>query len=226
MNCKFYNDKFDYILIENTYTPNELKNIWNELDDITPEMLGAEHTLSAKNKRGEYKKKNKGIFLDYSRFNNYKILDYQKKFLDNSFVNAPISSIIFKYYPTYNPNKNVFFGLKTLISYYINEDYYELHRDSSFFTLVTFLCKDNSKFSGGQLIFPEYDVVIEPKNNSTIIFPSIVGHEVLPIKLEDNSNNYGRYSITNFMDMNANTNSNFIPKIGDQIDLSQFETFG
>ena len=96
MNCKFYNDKFDYILIENTYTPNELKNIWNELDDITPEMLGAEHTLSAKNKRGEYKKKNKGIFLDYSRFNNYKILDYQKKFLDNSFVNAPISSIIFK----------------------------------------------------------------------------------------------------------------------------------
>ena len=83
------------------------------------------------------------------------------------------------------------------------------------------LCKDNTKFSGGQLFFPEYNWSIDPIDNITIIFPSRIYHEVLPVKSSDDLNRYGRFSITSFFDEKvSNINSKYTSlKVGDAIDL-------
>lgn len=215
MNCKFYNDPFDHILINNTYSIEELVEVWKELDQSFLKLKDPEHTMSAFNDKGAYKKKNKGFFIDYDKDKDKSsILKFRTKFFND--VICDISGIIFKYYPSLNPNKKIWYNFTSLVSYYEDGDYYKPHRDSSFFTSVTFLKKEKSKFTGGQLNFPEYSLSIEPKNNITIIFPSIIEHQVLPI------NGSGRYSITNFIDMSSSSkNTQINVSVGDIIDLSK-----
>ena len=57
----------------------------------------------------------------------------------------------------------------------------------------------------------------------TIIFPSIVEHEVLKITMGENISGYGRYSITSFMDYGFTQGDLSMLKVGDKIDLSKFE---
>jgi Rps23 Pro-64 3,4-dihydroxylase Tpa1-like proline 4-hydroxylase len=215
MNCQFYNEPFDHILITNTYTIKELIEVWKEIDQSSLKLKGPEHTMSAFNDTGVYKKKNKGFFVDYDKDKDKSsILKFREKFVNN--VTCDVSGIIFKYYPSLNPNKKIWYDFTSLVSYYEDGDYYEPHRDSSLFTSVTFLKKEESKFTGGQLNFPEYNLSIDPKNNTTIIFPSIVEHQVLPM------NGSGRYSITNFIDMSSSCNDTQIKaSVGDIIDLSK-----
>ena len=218
MNCKFYNVPFEHIIIKNTYSDEQLENIWIELDQIFPHLQTAEHTISAKDDVGQYKKKNKGIFLDYSEFNSSSsIVNYRDSLLNLKFDNK-IESILFSYYPCFNPTAGIQYDCKSLVSYYETGDYYKCHRDSSLFTIITFLCQDNSKFTGGELVFPKYELSISPINNTTIIFPSVLEHEVLPVKLLDESQRFGRYSITTFLDMNKYKPKNFSRlKVGDNI---------
>lgn len=231
MNCEFYNVPFEHIFIKNTYSDEQLENIWIELDQIFPYLQTAEYTISAKDDDGQYKKKNKGIFLDYSEFNlNSSVLSYRDSLLNLKFDDE-IENILFNYYPCFNPNKSIQYECKSLVSYYDTGDYYKSHRDSSLFTIITFLCKDNSKFVGGELFFKKYEFKIQPINNTTIIFPSILEHEILPVKLLDNSQRFGRYSITTFLDMSMCKSKNFSNlNIGDNINniinlnsISQFD---
>lgn len=226
MNCKFYNDSLEYILIKNTYSNQELLDIWTDLNEMFPEFKGADFTMSAKNDQGGYKKQNKGLFLEYNNnYKNSKILNLRNNLIHKN-LNCKIQGIMFKYFPSFNPNKKVPYSSKTLISYYDHGDYYESHRDSSLFTMITFICKDNNKFSGGELCFPDYKTEIKPINNTTIIFPSIISHEVKEVVLKENAPKCGRYSITTFIDM-AQVSSNPVIeniKVGDKVDLSLLES--
>ena len=68
------------------------------------------------------------------------------------------------------------------------------------------------KFSGGDLIFPEYDFKISCDNNSMVIFPGWVEHGVRKVTIKDSEyyEGNGRYSITSFFG-NKGTNKNGNP---------------
>lgn len=209
MKIELCNEPFEHILIKDSYNDEQLSSVHKELDEIFPHLKDPKYTMSAEEKGGQYKKKNKGIFLDYD----YKgkesvIMQYRDSFFDVIVDN-------------YNYEKSNY-QLKSLLSYYEDGDYYKSHVDKSIYTMVTFLCKDNSKFSGGQLFFPDYNWSIDPIDNVTIIFDSHTYHQVLLISIHDNSDRYGRYSITSFFDEKVSSvNSKFTSlKVGDTIDLN------
>ena len=209
MNIELCNEPFEHILIKDSYNDEQLINVHKELDILFPLLRDPKYTMPAEDKSGQYKKKNKGIFLDYD----YKgkesvIMQYRDSFFDVIVDN-------------YNYEKSNY-QLKSLVSYYEDGDYYKSHVDKSIYTMVTFLCKDNSKFSGGQLFFPDYNWGIDSIDNVTIIFDSHIYHQVLPIRVHDDSDRYGRYSITSFFDEKVgNVNSKFTSlKVGDTINLN------
>ena len=72
-----------------------------------------------------------------------------------------------------------------------------LHCQSSF---PAYFYKEPKKFTGGELFFPEYDYILESKNNSCIIFPSYFLHEVLQVKITDCDyySGFGRYCMSQF----------------------------
>lgn len=185
MNIKIVNEPFAHILIENSFTKDELKIVHDELDDLLPSLQSPEHTNSAKihSRSGiELQKKNIGKFVD----GDTKLVQYAQRFFD----------IICE---KYNLDREQHLP-DSLLSYYKDGDYYKAHKDMCVYSVVTFLCKDNSKFTGGQLSFPKHEYLIEPIDNTSIIFPSNQIHEVLPINLTDNTKNYGRFSLTTFVD--------------------------
>ena len=58
--------------------------------------------------------------------------------------------------------------------------------------MLLWIFKEPKPFTGGDLIFTDYDYTVECKNNSGIIFPGPIKHEVPPIEGD------GRYTITLF----------------------------
>jgi predicted 2-oxoglutarate/Fe(II)-dependent dioxygenase YbiX len=87
----------------------------------------------------------------------------------------------------------------TLINYYTNKSFYSHHQDDSIITAVTALWKFPRAFTGGDLKFTDYDYTTNLTNNSVIIFPGFVEHEVTQIEMDNQQRGFGRYSITQFM---------------------------
>ena len=61
---------------------------------------------------------------------------------------------------------------------------------------MTWYYKEPKKFTGGELIFTDFDYTIPCKKNYTIIFPSFLRHKVNEVNVEEDG--YGRFTITNF----------------------------
>lgn len=189
--CK---DPFEYIIIDDTYTEEELKLIFLELDfwGISGNLMSPEFTGTAKSETG-FKKLNKGIFLDEAytsrRFSN--ILKLNRKIYSIS-IEEP--SLLLGYIKKSN-------GDSTLLSYYENKNFYGSHRDDAIVTILTYLYKQPKAFEGGNLIFPEYGYEFEPWFNRTYIIPGVVQHEVTEIIMnqEDCKKGLGRYCISNFI---------------------------
>ena len=93
--CK---EPFEYIIIDNTYTEEELKLIFLELDfwSLSNNLMGPEHTGTAKWSNGNPKKKNKGVFLDdvYTNRSFSNILKFNRK-IYNIEIQQP--SVIFNF---------------------------------------------------------------------------------------------------------------------------------
>lgn len=191
--CK---EPFEYIIIDETYTEEELKLIFLELEfwTLSKKLMGPEHTGTASWENGSPKKKNKGVFLDevYTNRNYSNILNLNRKIYDIQ-LNEP--SVIKDFLNLLNQDM-------TLVSYYENENYYHFHRDESILTAVTYLYRQPKKFKGGDLILTDYEIAFEPWFNRTYIMPSVVKHEVTEVimKPEDCGKGLGRYCISNFID--------------------------
>ena len=85
----------------------------------------------------------------------------------------------------------------TLVSYYEDSDYYLPHLDTAVVTVVSWFYKRPKKFSGGNLTI-EKELTIDCEYNRTVIFPSILYHEVATVLIDEDyrNKNYGRYTIT------------------------------
>lgn len=191
-------DKFSFILFENIFNFEEQKSIFKECmflcDPIKLELT--ERSSAAKRKDGTLMKSNKGLFLEEiyqdRKYSNYLKL-YKKPFelLDMNSVAQQDEN--FLSYTTTDLDT-------TLFSYYQENDYYETHIDSSVFTYVFWACSEPRKFSGGELVLDDIDYVVEPTNNSAILFPSKARHTVNKIIMQDKSpfNCQGRFSFATF----------------------------
>lgn len=190
--CK---EPFEYIIIDDTYTEEELKFIFLELDfwSLSENLCPPNFTGSGVFNDGRLKKKNKGVFLDeaYADRSYSNILNLNRK-LYNFTLKEP--SVLYKFIKYSNHDT-------TLVSYYENSDYYTSHVDTSIVTTLTYLYKKPKAFEGGNLIFTDYGYQFEPLFNRTYIIFGAVTHEVTEIKMkpEDCGKGLGRYCISNFI---------------------------
>ena len=191
---------FPIILIDDYYSDEELTLIWEELlflgkKDILysgsdPRAKGAETTS------GISLKSNYSVFLDH-------LFCYDRNFSNILKINRKLfnqwDDII-----TQNSHwfyKNLFCSADaTLFSYYENQIYYDLHKDSATVTSLSWFFKEPKKFEGGNLFF-ENGKKIEVKNNRMVIFPSIIPHGVSSgtMNKEDLNKQFGRFCITQFL---------------------------
>jgi Rps23 Pro-64 3,4-dihydroxylase Tpa1-like proline 4-hydroxylase len=185
-------DPFPFLEIENMYSKDELKLIWQELEFLNQsnKFEGPEETGSAKNFEGELLKQNSGLFLD-EIYNSRKISNILtvNQNLFSSHILEEFSSLCFLYENITHTNEDT-----TLISYYDNGGYYKPHQDHALYTAVTWFFKEPKKFDGGDFYFTDYNLKIEVKNNKTVLFPSIIYHSVDEILMNtDSPPGYGRY---------------------------------
>lgn len=199
MEIDIHTDPFPYIRIFDFYSDEELKLIWEELEFILNYRIidGPEKTGTAI-QDGIILKQNKGIFLDnlYLDRNTSNILTINR----NLFLT--IVNIINEYdFGIFNNSLRCINWDTTLISYYENSDHYKKHYDISSFTCLTWFFKKPKKFSGGDLFFPNFNLKIEVEDNSLILFPSCVDHEVSEVKMnpEDMGKKLGRVCMSQFM---------------------------
>lgn len=200
MQATLCREPFEYIIIDNTYTEEELRLIFLELDfwAVSGNLMGPEHTGTARwEHNGEPKKKNAGVFLDgvYAERNYSNVLKFNRKIYG---IQLDKPSTILNQLKESNHDT-------TLVSYYENEAHYKSHKDYSVLTAMTYLYKQPKTFEGGDLVLTEYGYAFEPWFNRTYIMPGVVEHEVTEIKMkqEDCGKGLGRYCIANFIHKQA-----------------------
>lgn len=195
LSATVYEEPFPLMVIENFYNESELKLIWEELNFLTkPGKL-----VDAKDYGGIVDNTNaKALVLDnvYQNFRQISnILTVNRKLFDSGVLDSfaeihPCCKIVC------SSNWDI-----TKVRYYHDGEYYDPHTDRSFqFLAFSYFYKEPKKFSGGDLIFPEYDFKISCDNNSMVIFPGWVEHGVRKVTIKDSEyyEGNGRYSITSF----------------------------
>jgi hypothetical protein len=186
---------FPYLIIRNFYNDQEQKSIWQELEFLTvssklnpPELTGQlDPTM----------KQNHGVFIDniYTERKYSNILQINRKLFSQEVTEA-YESLHYT-----NRYKSITNFDSTLVSYYENAGYYKSHKDIATITSISWHFKQPKAFSGGDLIFTDFNEKIEIENNMLVIFPSCASHEVTPISMESyypEMSGYGRYAISNF----------------------------
>ena len=170
-----------YLIIDNTFSIDEQNLIYKELEFLQPKLLGAEHTGPSLYEDGSSKKKNTGVFLD-ALFTNREFSDILR--INRKLFNKEVRQAAVKCHPAYGLINSTSSD-STLISYYEDTDHYAPHIDYSITTMVSWFFKTPKNFEGGEFIFSDYNIKIEPVNNRTVLFLSCYRHEVTRILMKD-----------------------------------------
>ena len=196
MKIKNYNETIPYIIIDDYYDEVELQLIWEELEFLSYpiKLKRATEKSGGAVTNGKLVKQNFHRYIDniYSDRELSNILAVNRKlFIDDMGIMKQHGHWFFK---------NINFTHDwTQVGYYENNDNYGLHRDSAVITSLTWLHKEPKRYTGGNL-FLDGEIEIECVNNRTLIFPSMITHEVTPVQLEEKYCNQrlGRYCISQF----------------------------
>jgi len=188
-----------HLEIKNMYSDNEVDDIMFEFEFLRRSNIfeDPEHTASATYKDGALKKKNKAVFLDevYHKRESSLTLKHNRKLFS---VDVDFSHLgpVFKTIRLCNSDS-------TLINYYEDSDHYAPHTDSSVITALTYFYKQPKRFSGGELVFPEYHYSLAPIHNITYIFPGMVEHGVTPVSMDEEFRGlgYGRYCMAQLLNV-------------------------
>jgi hypothetical protein len=184
MNITIHKDPFEYIVIDNFYTEEELKLIWQEFtfllhdDKLFSGALAGSPLVNGKSLRN-----GNGIYLDtaytYRQISN--ILKVNRKMFDKELTAELAKTTLIGKYLRYSLVDN------TLLSAYRSGGYYKPHRDNTTLTAISWHHKTPKCYTGGDLYFPEYNVQVEHKDNTLIIFPGPILHGVTDIVSQSES---------------------------------------
>jgi hypothetical protein len=160
-----------YVVVDNFFTPEEYERNQRELLYIQRFADTPETTGTARRENNQTKKNGRGVFLDELYTQNRSksdILNSFNKVFDQEFI-RPIVGV-----------DSSFLHLRwsvadsTLVNYYGSGGYYEPHRDIC--TLSALWFDQIGIVTGGEFVFPEHDVVIEPKPNRLVLFHGCTLH--------------------------------------------------
>jgi Rps23 Pro-64 3,4-dihydroxylase Tpa1-like proline 4-hydroxylase len=191
-------EPFPHLIIYDFYNQNELKLVWQELDFLT----SAEKLIPAYLDGSTRKSNALSITLDSV----YKNLIYSNIAFINKKILSPEVKEAFLSLSEFFGHITMVNNIHTKIKYYENGHNYHKHKDTSRFTGINYLYKEPKQFEQGDLYFDDYNYKVELKNNMFILFMSSFCHSVNPILLSENSylTGNGKYSITNFLNINEN----------------------
>ncbi len=186
MKAKFLIEPFPHVLLEDYYTKGEWETCMRELKKLDPHLLPPEYSGTARHREtGRPLKFNSGLFLT-DAMPNSETVSLTQRHMYHELVNQ----IDCKWWVSQWRQNN---SQSWMLSRYADGQYYNAHIDSSQFTMLIWLHHLPKPFTGGDLIFPDFNNYTIPCNNNTgIIFYGPMRHEVPPIK------GSGRYTLTCF----------------------------
>ena len=187
-----------YYTIKNVFNENEIKGFYEMFYILRPHLLPPELSGSAFDNNIKPVKKNSAIFTNQITPYPDIFSDFEKKFgfHRNIFTNLLGKNNQDSVYSLLPGNIN---SHNSLISYYNkNNDNYKPHFDNSIMTCLIWMNEKNRNYSGGDLHFPDYDITIQSDENTGILFPSCVKHEVTNIRITNPLKNKGRITYTTF----------------------------
>lgn len=194
-------EPFEHIIIHDVFTPEELKNVWTEIEFLHPRLMRVGENGfdggSAQDKYGNFLKQNSVLALQdiYNYQSNVSyILQYMIALYNREDLAKLAIHDLGYYFRLYLKAATHYFKLQ----YYEDNDGYKSHTDETVFSASLFLHKDPKNFTGGDFVFDEYDYTISCDTNKMIMFPSTVKHSVTPVIMLDDTPMTGRYSITTF----------------------------
>lgn len=193
------------LVVEDFYSQEEQELIWQELQWLTnPGKL-----LTPKNYGGVVgQAESRAVQLDsvYADRTFSNILRVNRKLFQSN-VLWPFSRLHDCCYNARGTDWDI-----TKIRYYHDGEAYGAHRDGkSQFLACSYFYREPKKFEGGELRFPKYDITVESKNNSIVIFPGWVEHEVLEVSIGNDGyySGNGRYCMTQFFGKDFSNVDNF-----------------
>lgn len=193
-------EPFDHIIVKELLAPSQYQEVVDELIFLRPRMNGPENTGASYNKQNpqDSAKSGVGVFLNslYSDIKYSSINFHTRKLFGDPLIQEKIKGVSNYYFRHWNPEN---MQDSIIVQYYDHGDFYKPHVDVSIFSAVTAIYQNPKSFEGGNFRFPEFDYSIEIEDNMTLIFPSVLQHEVEPLYIEKSGQLLGRFSITNFI---------------------------
>jgi hypothetical protein len=185
------NKQFPVVVRDFFYSKEECFHIFDELKALR-HLLADTGNNSALNESGVSKTKKHQLWMDgvYTNRSFSKCLNINRKLFDSSFAAELEKESIFW------RNLRIANRDTTLINYYENDDFYDMHFDTAVITAITWLFDRPKKFTGGDLVF-EDGRSVKMKYGRTVIFPSFLKHGVTPVKTD--CIGHGRWAMTQFV---------------------------
>lgn len=194
------NNSYNFLKISNFLSSEELESVW---DEITFLAYKSKHLSDPGSALDEFNKPiatSSGIWLDdiYKERSICNYFKYYKTWLSEDLKNHLEKAFYWRSFFICDDDS-------TLLRYYENNSFYKPHIDQARFTQLYWTFKEPKKFTGGQLIFDDFNYEIEIENNTMIVFPSWLFHQVKPVVLKegtpDNKDKYncnGRFVFSTF----------------------------
>lgn len=186
----------DCLVIDNFYSPEEEKLIWEELDFH----------------REAFYLDKKGVALDKDKT---PVANLFRIYLDDIYRDKREHSNILKCYSkilskeNMERYKNTTQSGRTLevtnidwsqVSYYEDGNDYAEHFDQFMHSCLIWFFREPKKFTGGDLTFTETQEIVPCKHNRMILFPSYLLHKVDVVKMHEKylGQGLGRFCLTHF----------------------------
>jgi hypothetical protein len=194
---------FPYLVVDNFYSRNEQKLIWEELtyhqDKDNFKVDERKDVGTAKDKNGSLLSNSKRIYLDsiYKEYRNRSnILTIHLKIVSPSVREAYGNTT--PSYRTFNSSSRD----ESLVSYYENKQGYKEHFDQFMHSALIWFYKKPKRFKGGDLTFSQPNKIVECKHNRLVLFPSYYLHSIEEVNMEKKyrDKGLGRYCLTHFYD--------------------------
>lgn len=209
MQIQLLDNPFPHVIVKNFYNDQELQDIKDEIKFLSKpgKMLDP----------GVYHGGNQGLtthkaLLLEKTYSNSRVSDiltiFRQKYEEDNFN---FVDIIQSKFPSY---KKLMYINNTItkVRYYHDGEGYGAHTDIYHdFLAFSYFHTTPKKFTGGELHCTDYNYTIDCSDNTLVLIPGYVKHEVLNTQISDDDyyNGNGRYCVSQFLDASASATEKF-----------------